>query len=102
MCYGEVTSFRLSTNIICEAKQGYELKEERRLRVFENRVLRSIFRLKRDKVTGEWRRIHNEEVYAVQASPNTGIIMKICLMGTELFLADGRTNEQINEANSRI
>jgi hypothetical protein len=38
------------------------LKEEHRLRVFENRVLRRIFRPKRKKVTGEWRRLHNEEL----------------------------------------
>jgi hypothetical protein len=36
--------------------------EERRLRVFENRVLRRIFGPKRDGVTGEWRRLHNEEL----------------------------------------
>jgi len=38
------------------------LREERRLRVFENRVLRRVFGLKRDGVTGEWRRLHNEEL----------------------------------------
>jgi hypothetical protein len=38
------------------------LKEEHRLRVFENRVLRKIFVPKRDKVTREWRRLHNEEL----------------------------------------
>jgi hypothetical protein len=38
------------------------LREERRLRVFENRVLRRIFRPKRDKVRGEWRKLHNEEL----------------------------------------
>ena len=37
------------------------LKEGRRLRVLENRVLRRIFRPKRDEVTGEWRKLHNEE-----------------------------------------
>jgi hypothetical protein len=36
------------------------LREERRLRVFENRVLRRIFGLKRDEVKGEWRKLHNE------------------------------------------
>jgi hypothetical protein len=36
------------------------LREEHRLRVFENRVLRSVFGLKRDEVTGEWRKLHNE------------------------------------------
>jgi len=38
------------------------LKEERRLRVFENRVLRRVFVPKRDEVTGEWRKLHNEEL----------------------------------------
>ena len=37
------------------------LREERRLRVFENRVLRRVFRPKRDEVTGEWRKLHKEE-----------------------------------------
>jgi hypothetical protein len=38
------------------------LREEHRLRVFENRVLRRICGPKRDEVTGEWRRLHNEEL----------------------------------------
>ena len=38
------------------------LREEQKLRVFENRVLRRVFGLKRDKVTGEWRKLHNEEL----------------------------------------
>jgi len=37
------------------------LREERRLRVFGNRVLRRVFGPKRDEVTGEWRKLHNEE-----------------------------------------
>jgi hypothetical protein len=37
------------------------LKEEHRLRVFKNRVLKKIFGLKRDEVTGEWRKLHNEK-----------------------------------------
>jgi hypothetical protein len=44
------------------------LREECRLRVFENRVLRRIFGPKRDEVTGEWRRLHNEELYALYSS----------------------------------
>jgi hypothetical protein len=38
------------------------LREERRLRVFENRVLRRVFGPKRDEVRGEWRKLHNEEL----------------------------------------
>jgi hypothetical protein len=37
------------------------LREERRLRVFENRVLRRVFGPRRDEVTGEWRKLHKEE-----------------------------------------
>ena len=40
------------------------LAEEHRLRVFENKVLRRIFWSKRDEVTGEWRRLHKEKLYA--------------------------------------
>jgi hypothetical protein len=51
------------------------LREECRLSVFENRVLRRIFGPKRDEVTGEWRRLHNKELYALYSSSNiTGII----------------------------
>ena len=46
------------------------LREERRLRVFENRVLRRIFGPKRDEVTGEWRKLHNEELNNLYSSPN--------------------------------
>jgi hypothetical protein len=40
-----------------------------RLRVFENRVLRRIFGLKRDEVTGDWRKLHNEELQNLYSSP---------------------------------
>jgi hypothetical protein len=46
------------------------LREEHRLRVFENRALRKIFVPKRDEVTGEWRRLHNEELADLCCSPN--------------------------------
>jgi hypothetical protein len=46
------------------------LREERRLRVFENRVLRTLFGPKRDEVTGEWRKLHNEELHILYSSPN--------------------------------
>jgi hypothetical protein len=41
------------------------IEEKRRLRVFENRVMRRIFGPKGDEVTGDWRRLHNEELYAL-------------------------------------
>jgi hypothetical protein len=46
------------------------LREEHRLRVFKNRVLRRIFGPKRDGVTGKWRRLHNEELNDLYSSPN--------------------------------
>jgi hypothetical protein len=52
------------------------LREEHRLGVFENRVLRRIFRQKRDEVTGEWRKLHNEELHDVYSSPSIIRIIK--------------------------
>jgi hypothetical protein len=46
------------------------LTQESRLRVFENRVLRSILGPKRDEVRGEWRKIHNLELSDLYCSPN--------------------------------
>ena len=50
--------------------------EERRLRVFENRVLRKIFGPKRDEVTGEGIKLHNEEVTDMYCSPNIFAVIK--------------------------
>ena len=52
------------------------LREERRLRVFENGVLRRIFGPKRDEVTGEWRTLHNEELKGLYSSPNIVRVIK--------------------------
>jgi len=52
------------------------LREERRLRVFENRVLRKVFGPKRDEVTGEWRRLHNEELNDLYSLPNIVRVVK--------------------------
>jgi hypothetical protein len=52
------------------------LREECRLRVFENRVLRRIFGPKRDEVTEEWRRLHKKELYALYSSPNIIRVIK--------------------------
>ena len=52
------------------------LREERWLRVFENRVLRRVFGAERDEVTGEWRKLHNEELNDLYCSPNTVRVIK--------------------------
>ena len=52
------------------------MREKYKLRVFENRVLRRIFGPKRDEVTGEWRRLHNEGLYALYSSPNIIQVIK--------------------------
>ena len=46
------------------------MREEHRLRVFENKVLRKIFGAKKDEITGEWRKLHNAELHALYSSPN--------------------------------
>jgi hypothetical protein len=52
------------------------VREEHRLRVFENRVLRRIFWSKGDEVTGKWRRLHNEELYDLYSSQNIIRVIK--------------------------
>jgi hypothetical protein len=52
------------------------LREEHRLRVFENKVLRRIFGPKRDEVTGWWRKLHNEELHDLYSSPSIIRIVK--------------------------
>jgi len=68
------------------------LREERKLRVFESMVLRRIFRPRRDEVTGEWMRLHNEELNDLYSSPNIVRVIKsrrmrlaghVALMGEE-------------------
>jgi hypothetical protein len=52
------------------------LREEHRLKVFENRVLRRVFGPKRDEVTGEWRKLHNEELNELYSLPNIVRVVK--------------------------
>jgi hypothetical protein len=52
------------------------LREEQRLRVFKNRVLRRIFGSKRDEATREWRKLHNEKLNYLYSSPNIIRVIK--------------------------
>jgi len=52
------------------------LREEHRLRVFENGMLRRVFGPKRDEVTGQWRKLHNEELNDLYCSPNVFRVIK--------------------------
>ena len=82
------------------------LREERKLRVFENRVLSRIFGPRRDKVTGEWRRLHNEELNDMYSSPNTvrviksgrmrwaGYVARMCEERGEYRVLVGETGEE--------
>ena len=60
----------------CETR-SLTLSEERRLRVFENRVLRKVFGPKRDEVTGEWRKLHNKELNDLYSLPNIVRVVKL-------------------------
>ena len=56
------------------------MREERKLRVFENRIFRRIFGPSRDDVTGEWRRLHNEELNDLYSSSNNVRVIKSRIM----------------------
>ena len=64
----------------CEA-WSLTAREERKLRVFENMLLRRIFGPRRDEVTGEWRRLHNEDLNGLYSSPNILRVIKSRRMG---------------------
>ena len=85
-CYTAILEGRQCTNVRvtiilpvvlygCET-WSLTLREERKLRMFENMALRRIFGPRRDEVTGEWRRLHNEELNDLHSSPNIVRVIK--------------------------
>jgi hypothetical protein len=65
-----------STDIYGCETWSVTLRDKRRLWVFENRVLRRVFGAKRNEVTGEWRKLHNEELNDLYCSPNIVRVIK--------------------------
>jgi len=65
ICYPKIERLKYTEHCVVWVRNLVILREESRLNVFQNRVLRRIFGPKRDEVTGKWRRIHNEELYAM-------------------------------------
>ena len=80
------------------------LRKERRLRVFENRVLRRIFGPKRDEVTGKWRKLHSEELNDLYCSPNIvrRIILPVVLCGCETWLLTLREERKLGLFENRV
>ena len=76
------------------------LREERKLMVFENMVLRRIFGPKRDEVTGEWRRLHNEELNDLYPSPNIVRVIKSRRMRLAVHMA--RMGEEYKSFSSLL
>ena len=91
------------------------MREERKLKVFENMVLRKIFGPRRDEVTGERRRLHNEELNDLYCSPNIVRVMKLRRMrwaghviscweklGPSLFLISVTRTSYVGHYNSLL
>ena len=81
-CYPKNLNIKIYRNIIspvvlygCESL-SLTLRKERRLRVFENWVLRRVFGPKRDGLSGEWRKLHNEELNDLYSLPNIVRVVK--------------------------
>ena len=82
MCQYNTLLIAFKTNVNKYGSETWSLilREEQRLRVFENKVLRKIFGAKRDEFTGEWRKLHNAELHALYSSPNILRKLKLRLL----------------------
>jgi hypothetical protein len=91
--------FRINKTIIlpvvlygCET-WSLTLREELRLRVFENRLLRRIFGPNRDEMTGDWRKLYNEKLHSLYSSPNIIRMIRSRRMGWAGHIARMRTKK---------
>ena len=78
--YSSASRYTFMMWIVATFTWSLTLWEERKLRVFENTVLRRIFGPRRDEVTGEWRRLHYEELNDLYTSPNIVRVIKSRIM----------------------
>ena len=74
--YSSASQYTFMKCIVATFIWSLTLREERKLRVFENMVLRRIFGPRREEVKGEWRRFHNEELNDLYCSPNIMRVIK--------------------------
>ena len=84
--------------------EALTLREECRLRVFQNRMLRRIFGPKKDEVTGEWRKLHNEELNSLYCSPNIIWVIKLRSMrwaGHVASMGERRGTYRVSVGNLR-
>jgi hypothetical protein len=80
--------------------ESFTLREQHKLRVSENRVLRRIFGPKRDEVTGEWRKLHSGELHKLYSSPDINRQIKSRRMrwaGHVARMGEGRNVYRVSE-----
>jgi hypothetical protein len=76
--------YNFACGSVCYGIWSLTLRVEHRLRVFENRALRRIFGQKRDEVTGDWRKLHNEELHNLYSSPINSKRMRCARHGAQM------------------
>ena len=90
------TRTQIRTPMGRQAERRILMRKERRLRVFENRVFRRVFGRERDEVTGEWRKLHNEELSDLYCSPNIVWVIRFRRMRWAGHVVRMRQGREIN------